>query len=240
MVERSSIAGLPAAVAARRQLAEELRDLRAKAYLVAREVAEEVGFSVAKLSRIETAQLPVKPADLKELLRVYEADEPTAQRLLQLAATAKGNGAIPVPDIPLPAETAAGEPDRPELRAALLDHLAAVRSPGVIGAARRIAEHVQWLREVIGWHGWPGYSAVGHDGSYAAVMMLLVADSRTRAECLPLLTGAVLLGDADPYHLACVVDRHLLDTGRAQIFNTHGAQPDIARRAPVTLAPSPR
>jgi transcriptional regulator with XRE-family HTH domain len=235
VAELSSIAGLPTALAARRQLAEELRQLRAGVRLVAREVAEQVGFSVAKLSRIETAKSPVTVADLKELLRVYRPGKPTAQRLLRLAAAAKGKGEIPVPDIPPPAPIAViAPPIRPDLRSALLDHLAGVRAPGVLEAARRVAEHVQWLREVVSWHGWPGYAAVGHDGSYAAVMILLAADTRTRTECLPLLTGAVLLGDADPYHLACVVDRHLLDTGRAQLFNTH---PDATHRPSISLVP---
>jgi hypothetical protein len=112
----------------------------------------------------------------------------------------------------------------------------------VLDPARRVAEHVRWLRAVVDWHGWPGYAAVGHDGSHAAVMILLAADTRTRAQCLPLLTGAVLLGDADPYHLACVVDRHLLDTGRAQLFNTHPTQPDptqLGGTQPPPIAPIP-
>jgi hypothetical protein len=91
----------------------------------------------------------------------------------------------------------------------------------MLEAASRGAEHTQWLCKVIDQHGWPGYTAVGRDGSHAAVMLLLAADTRTRAHYLPLLTGAVLTGDADPYHLACALDRHLLDTGRAQLLNTH-------------------
>jgi Helix-turn-helix domain len=77
MVERSSIPGLPAAVAARRELAAELRALHAATGLAAQHVGDEVGFSAAKISRIEAAHIPVKPADLKELLRVYHVDQPT-------------------------------------------------------------------------------------------------------------------------------------------------------------------
>jgi predicted MFS family arabinose efflux permease/transcriptional regulator with XRE-family HTH domain len=216
-------AGLPPAVVARHQLAEELRTLRLGLGLVAREVVGDIGFSVAKLSRIETGRCRVQQSDLKELLRVYHADEATTQRLLQLARAATGSGVIPIPDIPAPtpADTATA-PSRPELRAALLVRWAQVTARGEPHhPGRHVTAHARWLDQVIEWHGWPGYTAVGHDGAHAAVMILMRADPQTRARHLPLLTGAVLAGEADPYHLACVLDHHLLETGRPQLFGTH-------------------
>jgi transcriptional regulator with XRE-family HTH domain len=75
-----------------RQLARELRGLRAGTGLTGEQVAAELGWSSAKVSRIETARTPITPSDLRRLLSVYEVPEAMAERLLNLARTARERG----------------------------------------------------------------------------------------------------------------------------------------------------
>lgn len=69
----------------RRRLAAELRRLRERAGFTGEQVAERLGWSGSKVSRIETSKLGVKESDLRLLLDVYRIDEPHRSEVLALA-----------------------------------------------------------------------------------------------------------------------------------------------------------
>lgn len=68
----------------RRRLAAELRRLRERAGFIGEEVAERLGWSTSKLSRIETAKSGIKPDDLRLLLDLYRVGEPHRSEVLAL------------------------------------------------------------------------------------------------------------------------------------------------------------
>jgi transcriptional regulator with XRE-family HTH domain len=69
----------------RRRLAAELRRLRERAGLLGEEVAKRLGWSGAKLSRIETSKVGVKEDDLRLLLDLYGVGEGRRADVLALA-----------------------------------------------------------------------------------------------------------------------------------------------------------
>jgi transcriptional regulator with XRE-family HTH domain len=69
----------------RRRLAAELRRLRERAGLIGEEVADQLGWSTSKLSRIETSKSGVKQEDLELLLDLYSVAEPHRSELAALA-----------------------------------------------------------------------------------------------------------------------------------------------------------
>jgi transcriptional regulator with XRE-family HTH domain len=69
----------------RRRLAAELRRLRERAGFTGEQVAERLGWSGSKVSRIETTKLGVKEADLRLLLELYRLNEPHRSEVLALA-----------------------------------------------------------------------------------------------------------------------------------------------------------
>ncbi|GGK64391.1 transcriptional regulator [Sphaerisporangium melleum] len=71
----------------RRRLAGELRALRERAGLTGDQVAEAVGWSASKLSRMETARVGVRAKDLRALLDLYNVPESRREALLTLART---------------------------------------------------------------------------------------------------------------------------------------------------------
>jgi transcriptional regulator with XRE-family HTH domain len=75
-----------------RQLAAELRRLRGEAALTGEEVAARLGWSPAKVSRVETARTVVSPADLQSLLDLYEISGQHRDRLAGLGRTARQRG----------------------------------------------------------------------------------------------------------------------------------------------------
>lgn len=76
----------------RRRLAAELRRLRERAGLTGDEVAEGVGWSASKVSRIETAQTAPRESDIRKLLALYDIGGRDADELLALAKEAAGKG----------------------------------------------------------------------------------------------------------------------------------------------------
>lgn len=72
-------------VVVRRQLGRELRALRERTRRTRDDVAAAAIVSVAKLARIEAGQTSVRPGDVRELCRLYEADEETTDRLAAMA-----------------------------------------------------------------------------------------------------------------------------------------------------------
>lgn len=74
----------------RRRLAAELRRLRERAGLIGEEVADRLGWSTSKLSRIETSKSGVKEEDLQSLLDLYRVGEQHRSEVLALAQESHG------------------------------------------------------------------------------------------------------------------------------------------------------
>jgi len=75
-----------------RQLARELRRLRTEQGLTGEQVASELGWSSAKISRLEMARTAITVADLRRLLTRYDAGDTTVERLTELARKARERG----------------------------------------------------------------------------------------------------------------------------------------------------
>ena len=76
----------------RRRLAAELRRLREEANVTGEDVAESLGWSASKLSRIELARTGIKPADLSDLLTRYGVPEDHRAELLRLVQRPRSRG----------------------------------------------------------------------------------------------------------------------------------------------------
>lgn len=76
----------------RRRLAAELRRLRERAGLTGEEVAEQLGWSGSKVSRIELYRTGVKTADLTRLLQLYGVSSTHQAELLALAREPRRKG----------------------------------------------------------------------------------------------------------------------------------------------------
>jgi transcriptional regulator with XRE-family HTH domain len=75
-----------------RQLARELRTLRETTGLTGKEVAERLGWSASKISRIETGRIGIGQEDLESLFVEYEVLDEKAEYLRRLAASARTQG----------------------------------------------------------------------------------------------------------------------------------------------------
>jgi transcriptional regulator with XRE-family HTH domain len=75
-----------------RQLARELRRLRATVGLNGSDVAERLGWSASKVSRIETSRTGVSSHDLDRLLELYQVGDDRARYLRKLAPSARSKG----------------------------------------------------------------------------------------------------------------------------------------------------
>ena len=76
------------------------------------------------------------------------------------------------------------------------------------------------MRQIITVHGWPGKSAVGEDGSYAAWLLVQHAPDDLQEQALVLLEDAVRRGDASPANLAYLTDRVRVHRGEPQLYGT--------------------
>jgi transcriptional regulator with XRE-family HTH domain len=76
----------------RRRLAAELRILRERSGLTGEQAGEQLGWSVSKVSRIETAQVGVRTGDLTALLDLYGVSGARRDALMDLARTAMQRG----------------------------------------------------------------------------------------------------------------------------------------------------
>jgi transcriptional regulator with XRE-family HTH domain len=74
---------------AQRRLARVLRKLREKADLTIDQVAEKIDLSASTISRLETAQAPVRRGDIRELLDIYGVPDTQRDELLQLAGQSR-------------------------------------------------------------------------------------------------------------------------------------------------------
>jgi transcriptional regulator with XRE-family HTH domain len=75
-----------------RRLARELRQLRELTQLHGKDVAEQLGWSAAKVSRIETGRTGISTDDLERLLELYRVPDPQAIYLRRLAPSARPKG----------------------------------------------------------------------------------------------------------------------------------------------------
>lgn len=80
----------------RRRLAAELRRLRESTGLTGEEVAERLGWSGSKVSRIELQRTGVKVDDLARLLDLYQVPEPHREQLLALARESRQRNKLKV------------------------------------------------------------------------------------------------------------------------------------------------
>jgi transcriptional regulator with XRE-family HTH domain len=76
----------------RRRLAAELRRLREERSLTGEDVAESLGWSTSKISRIETARIGIKRTDLARLLALYEVPTEFRAELIDLTANTRSRG----------------------------------------------------------------------------------------------------------------------------------------------------
>lgn len=88
----------------RRRLAAELRRLRERAGLTGDQVAERLGWSGSKISRIELNRIGVKLADLRKLLDLYDVSPGHREDLQALARESVGTAALEVQPSALTAE----------------------------------------------------------------------------------------------------------------------------------------
>jgi transcriptional regulator with XRE-family HTH domain len=82
----------PSPIARRRRLGVELRRLRVASGLTIDKVAEELEFSAAKLSRIETGHVGVSPRDVRDMLALYGVAEEQRDKLMEVARQAREKG----------------------------------------------------------------------------------------------------------------------------------------------------
>ena len=84
--------GVQSPTVRRRRLGQELRQLREAAGLTIEEVAQRLEVSPAKISRIETGRVSVRPRDVSDLLDQYEVEGTHRDNLLTLAREARQQG----------------------------------------------------------------------------------------------------------------------------------------------------
>lgn len=85
-----------------RRLASELRRLRRRAHLTGKDVATRLGWSEAKLSRIENGQTRVKIADLNEFMDLYGVSGQQRAELIALAEESRETNPIDEVGVDLP------------------------------------------------------------------------------------------------------------------------------------------
>lgn len=90
-----------------RRLAAELRRLRERTGLTGDEVAQRLGWSGSKVSRIETHRSGVKAGDLRRLLDLYAVEAAYAEELLALARESRRKGWLESFTANFPSEVAA-------------------------------------------------------------------------------------------------------------------------------------
>lgn len=76
----------------RRRLGAELRRHRETAGFTIEQVAEYLGCSTSKISRLETGQIGSSPNDIREILRLFRVAEPTVGELVEVAKETRQRG----------------------------------------------------------------------------------------------------------------------------------------------------
>ena len=137
--------------------------------------------------------------------------------------------------------------DDADLAAELLERMARdqqarneVRSPEDKGAWQRVraidAENTAWLKAILAERGWPRLADVGDRAAAAAWLLAQHADEDREFQraCLELLTAAVAAGEANPNHLAYLIDRVRVGDGLPQLYGTQ-----FLRTTDGSLGPQP-
>jgi hypothetical protein len=86
------VPGVQSPTVRRRRLGQELRQLREAARLTIDEVAQRLEMSPAKISRIETGRVSVRPRDVSDLLDQYEIHGTDRDNLLAMTREACQQG----------------------------------------------------------------------------------------------------------------------------------------------------
>lgn len=78
------------------------------------------------------------------------------------------------------------------------------------------------MKDIVKKYGWPGKSLVGENGAHGAWLLIQhsVHDLKFQKKCLVLLKQAVKTGEASKKHLAYLIDRILVNSGKKQIYGT--------------------
>jgi len=108
----------------------------------------------------------------------------------------------------------------PRRDARLREELLAM-ADGSDGASR--TGHAERLWAILDdYEAWPGRSLVGDDGARAAwlVAQFAIDDVGLQRRCLEMLEVSVACGDADPVHLAYLLDRVRMNDGRDQLYGS--------------------
>ncbi|WP_042405753.1 helix-turn-helix domain-containing protein [Streptacidiphilus carbonis] len=156
----------------RRRLRTELRLLREGAGMTGRQVASAMGWSVAKVSRLERAEGTLRDAEIRAVCGLYRVPAEHAQVLSECAARTRARQwwqtreyrrvLPPGADGHLGLEAAASE--------------IVLYDPESVPELLRTAEYSAAVAALPGWTGWPPV-----DPSAARVRMLVVAGKRRRA-----------------------------------------------------------
>jgi hypothetical protein len=84
------------------------------------------------------------------------------------------------------------------------------------------SRHNTRIRAILETHGWPGRSLVGEDGCRAAgfIVQHAILDPDLQRRGVALLTKAVEEHEAEPFMLAFLTDRVLMQEGKPQLYGT--------------------
>jgi transcriptional regulator with XRE-family HTH domain len=164
----------------RRELGALLRKLRTEKGLTVEQAAEQLMFSMSKLSRMETGHGVATPRDIRDVCSLYEVtDEAARERMLKLAAEGKQAGWWQSYDLPY--STYVGL----ETEATAISDFQSSVVPGLLQTA--------------------DYARAGHEG---AMPRLSSEEIERRIEAK--LTRQALLGQHDPPAFSAVLDEAVL------------------------------
>jgi transcriptional regulator with XRE-family HTH domain len=192
----------------RRELGALLRKLRTEKGLTVEQAAEQLMFSMSKLSRMETGHGVATPRDIRDVCSLYEVtDEAQRERMLKLAAEGKQAGWWQSYDLPY--STYVGL----EAEAIAISDFQSSVVPGLLQTA--------------------DYARAGHEG---AMPRLSSEEIERRIEAK--LTRQALLGQDDPPAFSAVLDEavlHRLVGGPAVMSAQLGRLIEAANRPKVTI-----
>ncbi len=82
--------------------------------------------------------------------------------------------------------------------------------------------HNARIGAIIDAYGWPGRTLVGEDGCRAAgfIVQHAILDPKLQRRCVGLLADAVARDEAEPFMLALLTDRVLMQEGKPQVYGT--------------------
>ena len=192
----------------RRELGALLRKLRTEKGLTVEQAAEQLMFSMSKLSRMETGHGVATPRDIRDVCSLYEVtDEAERERMLKLAAEGKQAGWWQSYDLPY--STYVGL----EAEATAISDFQSSVVPGLLQTA--------------------DYARAGHEG---AMPRLGSEEIERRIEAK--LTRQALLGQDDPPVFSAVLDEavlHRLVGGPAVMSAQLGRLVEAANRPKVSI-----